>query len=271
MLRRHWNATLPLALTLLMAWVAHAEPLVAEPLEPLVPHAIGVSELTPTSATLRVTTLVDLACVVVFGHDERFGGLALDLDMGGAAHRDHEVVMRGLEPDTTYVFRMQGSAPDGTFYASTVYSFRTPPADPDDDRRWRNVATTEAGARVVEASSEFGAAFAAERAIDGMASSEWSSRGDGDEAFLTIELPERVAFAGFGVWSRTMGSSAEILRFEVETESGAVYGPFELPSARERFVFEAEGEGQRFTLRVLASTGGNTGLVEFAVFVEADE
>ena len=270
MLRRRWNATLLLALTLLTAWVAHAEPLVAQPLEPLVPHEVEVSELTPTSATLRVTTRVDLACVVVFGRDDRFGGLALDLDMGGAAHRDHEVVMRGLEPDTAYVFRMQGSAPDGTFYASAVYAFQTPPAE-DDERGWRNVASLDAGARVVEASSEFGAAFAGEHALDGDPSSAWSSRGDGDEAFLTIELPESVTFVGFGVWSRTMGSSAEILRFEVETEAGVVHGPFELPSARERFAFTARGEGQRFTLRVLDSTGGNTGLIEFAVFVEADE
>ncbi len=243
--------------------------LVSQPLEPLVEQPIAMTDVGPTSASLLVTTDVDLACVVVFGTDTDFGGLALDLDMGGAAHRDHRVALRGLEPDTEYVFRMQGSAPDGTFYASEVYAFRTLPAAAD-DRAWRNVATVDAGARVVEASSEFGAAFAAERAIDGSATTEWSSRGDGDEAFITVELAERVAFAGFGVWSRTMGSSAEIRRFEVVTEAGDVYGPFEIDGAAERFVFDATGEAQTFTLRVLDSTGGNTGLIEFAVYVEND-
>ena len=81
-----------------------------------------------------------------------------------------------------------------------------------------------------------------------------------------IELPERVAFVGFGVWSRTMGASAEIRRFEIETETGDVYGPYELASAETSVTFEATGEARRFTLRVLESTGGNTGLLEFAVF-----
>jgi hypothetical protein len=250
-----------------LAWLGlvfaiDVEPL---PLEPLVAHAIEASGITPTTATLLVTTDIDLACVVVFGTDERFGRLALDLDMGGAAHRDHEVHLRGLDPDTEYVFRLQGSAADGSFYVSQVYRFRTPSAA-DEGRSWRNVATVERGARVVAASSEFGAAFAAVHAIDGNPTTEWSSRGDGDAAYLTIELPERVAFVGFGVWSRTMGASAEIRRFEIETETGDVYGPYELASAETSVTFEATGEARRFTLRVLGSTGGNTGLLEFAVF-----
>lgn len=262
-MRRHQIILLASVLILLGHAVAiDVEP---RPLEPLVPHPIEATDLTPTTATLHVTTDVDLACVVVFGTDERFGRLALDLDMGGAAHRDHAVQLRGLEPDTEYVFRMQGSAPDGSFYVSEVYRFRTLPAEAD-DRGWFNVATVERGARVVEASSEFGAAFAAEHAIDGSATTAWSSRGDGDAAYLTIELTERVAFVGFAVWSRTMGTSAEIRRFEIETETGDVYGPYELASAEHSVTFEATGEARRFTLRVLESTGGNTGLLEFAVF-----
>ena len=256
-------------LLLALAAAAQAQDLVVEPLEPLVPHPIEMHEISAASAVLEVTTEVELACVVVFGTDSGFGRLALDQDMGGAAHRDHHVVLRGLEPDTEYVFRLQGSAADGRFYASEVYRFRTLPSASDDARSWRNVATLEAGARVVAASSEFGPAFAAAHAIDGDVGSEWSSRGDGDDAFLVIELPQAVTFEGFGVWSRTMGSSAEILRFEVESDAGTVYGPYELPSAHEGHVFAARGEGRRFTLRVLESSGGNTGLVEFAVFVAA--
>lgn len=259
-------APILLTLLLMVTATAFAIDLEPQPLEPLVAHPIEATSLTPTSARLLVTTDVDLACVVVFGTDERFGRLALDLDMGGAAHRDHEVHLRGLEPDTEYVFRMQGSAPDGSFYVSEVYRFRTPPAE-DDARAWRNVATLEHGARVVEASSAFGAAFAAEHAIDGSPTTAWSSRGDGDEAFLTIALPESVAFVGFGVWSRTMGSSAEIRRFQVETDTGEVFGPFDLATVDRSVTFEASGEARRFTFRVLASTGGNTGLLEFAVFV----
>ncbi len=263
------GASLALALALALALTlatAAASGLVAQPLEPLVAEPIEMHSLGATSATLLVTTDVDLACVVVFGTDLGFGSLALDQDMGGAAHRDHRVVLRGLEPDTEYLFRMQGSAPDGSFYASDVYAFRTLPAE-DEARAWRNVATIDAGARVLDASSAFGAAFAPEHAVDGTSSTEWSTRGDGDDAYLSIELAEPATFVGFGVWSRSMGSSAEIRRFEVETDTGEVFGPFELPSADEPFTFDARGTAQRFTVRVLASTGGNTGLIEFAVYV----
>ena len=37
-------------------------------------------------------------------------------------------------------------------------------------------------------SSEFGDGFAAENAVDGDLTTEWSSAGDGDEAFITIDL-----------------------------------------------------------------------------------
>lgn len=262
------HAPLVVALVLLLALAtAAANGLVAQPLEPLVAEPIAMHQVGATSATLLVTTDVDLACVVVFGTDPGFGNLALDQDMGGAAHRDHRVLLRGLRPDTEYVFRLQGSAPDGRFYASEVYAFRTLPAE-EEARAWRNVATLDAGARVLDASSAFGAAFAPEHAIDGTPSSEWSSRGDGDAAYLRIELAEPTTFLGFGVWSRSMGSSAEIRRFEVETDAGEVFGPFDLPSADEPFTFDARGTAQRFTVRVLASTGGNTGLIEFAVYAD---
>lgn len=268
MLRSLPAAAVASLLLLVVSWGAAAG-LVSAPLEPLLDAPIEMHDVGATSARLRVTTAVDLACVVVFGTDRRFGGLALDLDMGGAAHRDHHVLLVGLEPDTEYVYRMQGSAPDGSFYASEVYTFRTLPAAVD-ERAWRNVATLDAGARVVEASSAFGAAFAPEHALDGAADTAWSSRGDGDDAFLTIELPEPVEFVGFGAWSRTMGTSAEIFSYEVVTETGAVFGPFELDAATRRFDVEASGVAQRFTFRVVSSSGGNTGLVEFAVFVADD-
>ena len=253
----------------LLAASALAQPLVSLPIEDVIKEPIELSEITSTSATLEVYTEIDLACVVVFGTDEGFGSLALDMDMGGGAHRDHLVIMRGLQPDTEYVYRLQGSDAAGNFYASEVMRFRTPPAQDEPDVGV-NVATLEAGAVVVAASSEFGAAFAAEHAIDGDARSEWSSRGDGDDAFITVRLRESVDVTGFGLWTRTMGASAQIERFEVENEHGEVFGPFELPDAGATHAFAASGRGQEFTFRVVASSGGNTGAVELAVFTRPE-
>lgn len=255
-------------LILALAWgtTALASDLpVAQRVEPLFEHPIEVTA-SATSATIVVTTSEPLACVVVYGTDERFGHLALDQDMGGAAHREHRVVLRGLAPDTEYVYRFQGSAADGTFYASELYSFRTEPAD-ETDAPGVNVAQLERGARIAEASSEFSATFAARHAIDGDSTTEWSSAGDGDDAFVTVELAEAAEVVGFGLWTRTMGSSAQIHRFTVENEAGEVFGPFELPDADRLYAFPAEASGQRFTFRVVSSSGGNTGVVELAVFV----
>ena len=262
----HPIARLPSALIVaLLLAAAAAQPLTSLPVEDVVDGPIAMSEITASSATLVVTTEIDLACVVVFGTDASFGQLALDVDMGGGAHREHRVLLRGLEPDTEYVYRLQGSAPDGTFYASEVLRFRTAPAE-GGPSLGVNLATAEAGATVVAASSEFGGAFAAANAIDGDPRSEWSSRGDGDAAFITVRLREPVEVTGFGLWTRTMGASAQIERFEVVNEHGEVYGPFEVPDAASSYDFPASGRGQEFTFRVLASSGGNTGAVEVAVY-----
>ncbi len=257
-------------IALVIATAAYAQPLVSLPVEDVLAGPIELSDVTSASATLEITSTIDLACVLVFGTDEGFGNLALDVDMGAGAHRDHRVLLRGLEPDTEYVYRLQGSDPQGNVYASQVMRFRTPSAAPDDASLGVDVATAEAGAEVIDASSEFGSAYAAAHAIDGEATSEWSSRGDGDDAFITVRLAEAVDVTGFGLWTRTMGSTAQIERFEVVNEHGDVFGPFDVADAARQYRFPAEGRGQTFTFRVVSSSGGNTGVVEVAVYTQAD-
>ncbi|MFP5332690.1 MAG: fibronectin type III domain-containing protein, partial [Acidimicrobiia bacterium] len=63
-----------------------------------------------TVATLTIRTTVDAVCAVVYGEDEPSGGIATDRDMGGGAHSDHQAVMTGLRPETTYQYRLQGVA-----------------------------------------------------------------------------------------------------------------------------------------------------------------
>jgi hypothetical protein len=186
--------------------------------------------------------------------------------MDDGAHRDHRVVLRGLEPETDYVYRLQGSDPQGNFYVSETLSFRTPAAPPGADLG-TNVATLARGARILAVSSEFSDAWGATRAIDGQPNTAWSSQGDGDDAFITVELPTEVQVSGFGLWTRTMVTSAQIITFQVTTPSGQVFGPFEVPDASILYAFPAEVFDRRFTFEVLSSSGGNTGAVEVAVFV----
>jgi len=155
-----------------------------EPVEPFLSEPLAMDEVRPRSAVLEITTTIDLACAVVFGTDGGFGRLALDQQMGASAHQDHRVILTDLEPDTEYVFRLQGSAPDGRLLASQVQTFRTPPEQAD-TRFGPRVEELEA----VAASSVFSEGFAAGNAVDGDGGSEWSSRGDGDDAWIEIALP----------------------------------------------------------------------------------
>ncbi len=255
-----------LALTITAAFAQDAVPqdtvdIPVAPVEPFLANELALSEIGPRSAVLEVETTIDLACVVVYGPDDEFGLLALDEQMGAAAHRDHRVVLTGLEPDRDYRFRLQGSAPDGRLFASRIVAFRTPPETQD-----ARFGPRVEGLDAVAASSEFSSAFAAGNAVDRDGGSAWSSRGDGNDAWIEIALPEETQLSGIGVWTRTMASSARILSFEVETEDGATFGPYELPDANGLHRFPLEADADRLTLRVADSTGGNTGLVELEVY-----
>jgi hypothetical protein len=245
-----------------------AAKLVVQPVEPFIVGPLAVSDITSSTATLKISTTVDLACVVVFGAANSCGRLALDSDMGASAHREHRVLMRGLEPDTVYRYRLQGSAPDGTLYASNTMTFRTAALSGRPDALGVNVATVARGARVTRVSSEFSSAFGAVNAIDGNASTEWSTAGDGNDALITVTLPKPVTVSGFGLWTRTMGSSAQIRRFEVLNENGDRFGPFDVADAKSVHRFAATGSGRSFTFRVLDSSGGNTGAVEVEVLTK---
>lgn len=240
------------------------------PIEPLLDGPIEVSELGSSNATLRINTSLDVACVVIFGEDENFGQMALDADMGADAHANHRVVMRGLKPDTEYVYRFQGSDRDGKFYVSNVMRFRTKVAEAKEDLG-KNVALSSLGAKVTDVSSNYAdgandSTWGANNAIDGNPNSEWSSNGNGNDSFITIELAAESEISGFGLWTRTMGSSAEISQFEVVNEFGDSYGPFNISNANGIFDFPVNARGQRFTFKVVDSNGGNTGVVEIAIY-----
>lgn len=211
-----------------------------------------------TAATLLMTTTLNAVCAVAYGIDGPSGSIATDQDMGGGGgHSDHRAVMTGLQPGTEYQYRLQGVAADGMIYRSEVMTFTTPEAA--NGAYGDNVAI---GATVAEVSSEFSADFAGVNAVDGDVATEWSSRGDGDEAFITIDLGEPVDVTAVGFRTRSMGDgSATTDTFTVEV-GGSAYGPFSAGATPSEVAFR----GQVITFRVESSTGGNTGAVEVEVF-----
>lgn len=233
-----------------------------------------LQDITPTDAVLVFNSEIPLACAIVYGETTDYGNLTLDQDMAGGAHTDHHPLMANLKPDTEYHYRLQGSAEDGTVYMSDDMTFRTPPAPESSEI---NLASMEAGAKVIAVSSSFGGAandatWGANSAFDGNRGTEWSSNGDGDNAFIEIALAQKSHINAFEVWTRSMSNNtAQIFKFTVTTDSGDVLGPFELPDESQRYRFDVDTEASTLRLNVMASNGGNTGLVEFAAYGVAVE
>lgn len=212
------------------------------------------------AATLRVDTSIDAVCAVAFGPTEALGGLATDTDMQGGGHSQHSPLMRGLEPETTYFYRLQGVGEDGNLYRSDLMTFTTPAAG-DAAAPGRNVAV---GASVVDVSSEFSAAFGASNAVDGDGATEWSSSGDGDDAYVVIDLGGAVEITGVGFRTRTMSDGSSTAETFSVTVDGESFGPF--PAGVGLATAEIQATGQTVRFDVVTSTGGNTGAVEVEVY-----
>ncbi len=213
-------------------------------------------ELDPsgTAATIRVTTTIEAACSVVFGTDETFGRIATDSDMAGGGHTDHGPLLGDLVPDTTYLYRLQGTGADGTLYQSRILSVRTPPAPAGGEDLAR-------GATIAEISSEYSAAFGATNAIDGDLATEWSSAGDGDDAFITLDLgaPQDVGSVAFV--TRSMGDGTATTETFTLTADGVEIGTY--PAGPAPVLVSVTAQVLRFD--VASSTGGNTGAREIVV------
>jgi hypothetical protein len=239
------------------------------PIADILVSEVEFTQIAATTAVLAAETSIPVVCAVVYGPSPAYGLIATDQDMAGGGHQDHSPLLTGLEPDTEYVARLQGVGPDGTLYRSEEYTFRTPAATPAADGP--NLALAQYGGRVTGVSSNFGGSsnegnFGALNAIDGDAGTQWSSDGDGSEAWIEIELAAPGRITRIGLWTRTMGSSAQIESFQIVTDLGETHGPYELPDAAQIHYFDTDFQAQRLRFDVLSSSGGNTGAVEIEVY-----
>ena len=218
-----------------------------------------VFDSSATSARVEVETTIRTICAVAFGETEDLGRLATDQDMDAAGHLDHDPVITGLQPETEYFYRLQGVGPDGTLYQSGLLRFATPSAEKDSGAT--NLALT---ATVIEVSSEFSADFGGVNAIDGNSSTEWSSNGDGDSAYIIIDLGRAVEVSGFRFVTREMSDGSSIATSYTVTVDDAVFGPF--GAGLDPALVEVDFIGRVLRFDIETSTGGNTGAVEVEVY-----
>jgi hypothetical protein len=223
---------------------------------------------------LNFVGTIPLACTVVYGETTDFGSASVDANMNGATIVEHNPLMLDLQPETSYYYRVQGSAEDGTLYLGEIGTFTTLPLS---DEPVANLLSPERGAEIVGVSSTFGnqendGNWGILRALDGNPRTAWSSNGDGSSAWVEIKLAQRSRIHQLEFWTRSMSDgTAQIFEFSVTTDSGELYGPFTLPDPSQAYLFDVEIEAETLRFEIMDSSGGNTGAVEIAVYGEALE
>ena len=121
------------------------------------------------------------------------------------------------------------------------------------------------GATVLKVSSVFSPDFAAKYAVDGDPATDWATQGDGNHAFITIDLHHTVRVSAVAFRTRSMGDGTAITKtYTVTVDGKTTYGPFKASpgSAVSRVAFT----GRVIRFSVVHSTGGNTGASEVAVY-----
>lgn len=223
------------------------------------------------TATLPIETRIPVACTLVYGTTPEFGKLTLDQDMAGGTHTTHNPLLTDLEPETTYYYRVQGVDDAGNIYVSQTMTFTTPPQE---ESTVENLLSPELGAQILGVSSNWNGqpndgSFGILNAFDGSPNTAWSSNGDGNDAWVEIQLAQRSRIQQVEFWTRSMSDgTAQIFEFTVTTDSGETYGPFTLPDPDQPYVFEVEFEAETLRFDVTDSSGGNVGAVEIAVYGE---
>ncbi len=222
----------------------------------------------PERGIFRVTTTEPMICAIVWGPTEELGNFNNSLSMNGTGIVDHDVALPSAVAGTTYYFIVEGFTADGTIYRSEMDTFTIPEsaiAAPAGTAAERGPNLALEGT-VVDVSSEFSDSYAATNAIDDSGLTEWSSAGDGDAAFITIELAEPREVAGVEFITRSMLDGTAITEtFTVTVDDGATFGPFPAGTAAEPNVAAIDTTGQTFRFDVDTSTGGNVGAVEVLI------
>ena len=228
----------------------------------------------PARSIFRVETTEPAICAIVWGETEALGNFNNSLAMNGTGIIDHDVFLPGAEQGKTYYFQLQGSTADGTLYQSELETFTIPvtegSADSSADEMAVHGANLAEAGTISDVSSEFSDTWAASNAIDGDFDSEWSTSGDGDDAFITIDLGSQETIAGVEFITRSMADGTAITTtYWVTIDGGERMGPFPAGTPADFRFQELSDTGRVIRFDAEDTTGGNTGAVEVRVFAPA--
>ena len=223
----------------------------------------------PGRGIFRVTTTERMICAIVWGETDALGNFNNSLDMNGTGIVEHDVFLPGAEAGGRYFYRVQGSTADGTLYQSDLATFTLPDSTASDSRE----PAGETGelltplASIADVSSEFSSSWSGANAMDGSLDTEWSSAGDGDDAFITLDLGETREVAGAEFVTRAMADGSAItMSYYLVVDDGERLGPFPAGTPALSALQLIATQGRTFRFEVAESTGGNTGAVEVRLY-----
>jgi hypothetical protein len=234
---------------------------------------LRIEDLAGRRAVLRFDTSVDTSCEALFGTAE--GALdrsATDPDMVPGTFVDsHRIPLEDLLPQTSYDVRALAQTPEQASYESDLFTFATL-EDGSGADLYENVALLSAGARVLGKSSNWSdgdddSSFGANLAIDGLMNTAWSSAGDGDDAWLELDLGQERHLIQIGFRSRDMTDGTSIVQeFELSFD-GEPAGRFMTPDPDITYVFPISPvDVQVVRVDAVVTTGGNTGIRELQLY-----
>ncbi|MCP4449570.1 MAG: discoidin domain-containing protein [Myxococcales bacterium] len=235
---------------------------------------LRVEEIGSTRAVVRFETNVETTCEVEWGlAATSMNNSATDPDMElGVLSETHNVPLEDLMPATTIFWRAKATDELGDTYYSEQLSFVT--GDDDGSLARTNVANKDMGTSIADRSSNFAnmedeSTWGAANVIDGMMASEWSSNGDGDDAFVTLDFGQARNLSAFGFRSRKMSDGTAIIEsVQLTFDDDTVLGPFETLNPDQRYTFELEPiEARTVRVDAVTTTGGNTGIKEVEFYV----
>ncbi|MEF8837263.1 MAG: discoidin domain-containing protein [Candidatus Bipolaricaulota bacterium] len=227
-----------------------------------------VTDIGSSNLKISFTSKTDTLASTALGETKQFGRLIRRPNTN--PFRGHEINVLGLEPAREYFTETILIDNRGNLYRSNTETFSTLEQKGQTDYG-TNWASLDSGASVKAVSSNWGnnpdGTFGAKNAIDGDPGTEWSSQSEGNDAWIEIELPERINITAIGFWTRTMGSTGQISKIRVTTGKGKIIGEFLIPSATELHDYSVTPtSADQVRFEVVESTGGNTGAREIKVY-----
>ena len=231
------------------------------------PFEFEADPTNPQRGIFGVTTSEPMICAIVWGETDALGRFNNSLSMNGTGITDHDVYLPDAIAGRTYHYVVQGTTADGTLYRSDLATFTIPrnsrPTTPTSTPS-QNLALD---ANVIDVSSEFSDSYAATNAIDGAGTTEWSSAGDGNDAFITLELVEAAPIGTVAFITRSMlDGTATTHTYTVTLDGGTTLGPFPAGTPADPTPSNIDATARTLRFDVDTSTSGNVGAVEIQVF-----